>query len=450
MGAFVPCKVLMHSLFLEVCMSNQANRFKSFDFNSMFWKPFNDSTQGLWVEIATRFLGGSFGYAAMHTGKPTDCPFVENHGSSQGKKKMRTKSNFAQTGNFLCSCHPRSFIDTIDAMIATGNYRTRFDAACAITAAFGLTDVRMPRKAHTQKAISPEEQAHYENVRKEKLAQQKLNQEKQQANNKRYLQHVWDNLVSTDITRAATLYIKRRNLDVNLFTCPNQEDIRFGALNFIPPDGRPKYETQAMVAKLRCQKTLIPVALHRTYFDENGLPLKEKGETIYKKCTAILGDTWPVLTVVRKPSPTDFMLHVGEGLETIAAVGSIVAQGGVVSTMNDDGLAKFTVPDLWKDQITTVCIWADHDKETQAGMNAALTAANKLQFEGYKVIVFYPNSVESIDWQDIVSQQKLVYLEPETRRKLLLENATKATFEPIVALDDNEDNVKPVRFTAAA
>jgi len=419
-------------------MSYQANRFKSFDFESKFWKPFTESSQGLWDDIATRFLSGTFAIAAARPNKAVDCPFPENHGSSKGIKKMRTKGDFSRSGNFLCSCHSNNCISVLDAMVATGVSRTKYDAACAITAAFGFTNVRMPTKAHSPKTITSEERAHYEHVKKEKLAKMEANKQKEVENMKSYLKHAWNNLLSADITRAATLYIKRRYLDVNLLTSNNQKDVRFGKLTFIRPETGERFETDAMATLLRCQKTLIPVAIQRTFFNENGIPLKDLGESIYKKCTKILGDTWPVLTVVRCPQPDDTVLHVGEGFETIAAVGSVVDRGGVVSTMNDDGLAKFTVPDLWADQIDTVCIWADHDEDSQAGINAAAQAAQKLQFEGYKVYIYLPDRVQSADWQDIVSEEKLVFLPPNERKMALLSNAVKAKFEPIIVMDDSE------------
>ena len=416
-------------------MSKQTSRFKDFDFGLMFWKPFAESSPGRWDEIAVRFLDGTFEQAATRPNKAVDCPFPENHGSSKGVKKMRTKSDFSRSGNFLCSCHSNNCISVLEAMVATGVSRTKYDAACAITVAFGFTNVRTPTKAHSPKTITPVERAHYENVRKQKLATMEANKRKEEGNHKDYLKHVWSNQLSTDVTRAATLYIKRRSLDVNLLTSDKQKDVRFGKLTFIRPENGQRFETDAMATLLRCQKTLTPVAIQRTFFNESGVPLKELGESIYKKCTKILGDTWPVLTVVRCPQPEDTILHVGEGFETIAAVGSVVDSGGVVSTMNDDGLAKFTVPDLWAKQIQTIVIWADHDEDSQAGINAALEAAQRLQFEGYKVYIYLPDRAESTDWQDLISAEKLVFLTPKQRKRALVNNAVKAIFEPIIAQD---------------
>ena len=105
--------------------------------------------------------------------------------------------------------------------------------------------------------------------------------------------------------------------------------------------------------------------------------------------------------------------------------------------MNDDGLKQYTVPNLWKDRVKKICLWADHDAESNAGFNACMEAALRLRTEGYQVIIIYPNyGADSVDWQEIVQNQNILALPMEHRKKALRQFANVSNLEPLEFVEE--------------
>jgi len=416
---------------------------KTFDFNK-FWSDFNSAACGMWDEIAIKLLGGTAREAAQHPNKVVDCPFPAAHGESKGIKKMRVKASFAGDGMYFCSCGHKS---VLDMAVESGQFRTKFDAAVEVINAFKL-NVKLPATKMKPKGLTKEEEAEREAARQAKIREREKAEAESHVKWHGFIKNLWERDLHKGLTRPAELYLKRRSLPVELIANPAAEDVRFGVSQF--RGETLKQRMPLMGTLLRCQKTLKPVAVQRTFFTESGVRLKHAfGEMNDKMCTKILGSVWPVCTVVRKLLDHD-TVHVGEGFETIAAVGGCIADGAVVSTMNDDGLAQYTVPSIWEDRVNTICLWADHDLESQAGYHAALKAAMRLQTEGYKVVVLYPNyGTESVDWQAIVQKEGLLNLPMELRKKALLKFASITIFEPLAINREEDDHDKQDHFSIA-
>lgn len=421
---------------------------KSFDFNGLFWKPFNANTPGNWDVYAERFLGPEYSKCLVSPGKSYDCPYPERHGKSKGKNKLRVKSNFAMSGNFFCSCFENNSISTLELMVSESGFKSRFAAAAEIVETFGVREVQMPTGSSASRTISPEE-AH--KIEQQRLAKKNaLLEQKKVENQKMFAQHsdTWHSNLSSELTKPAMMYIKRRHLGELLMSNPELNDVRFGNLYFNGENTSGYFP--AIGSLLRCQKTLKSVGIQRTYFDEHGVSLKRAfNESTSKLCTALIDGVWPVCTVLRdiaanKVINTD-TVHIGEGLETIAAVGSCIPTGAVVSTMSADGIEKYEVPDLWKPYIRNICIWADHDEESQTGFKVSMSAAQRLQAQGYNVTILYPRVKNgSKDWREVVEDNLIITLPLEARRDALMAFASVAKFKPLVVM--NEDDEAPANI----
>ena len=251
----------------------------NFDFGK-FWNDFNSAASGMWSDIARTFLSGS-AVAALDKSSAVDCPFPERHGKSGGKKKMRTKASFDSDGMYFCSCGHKS---VLDMLVQTGEFGTKYAAAEAIVSRFSLA-VELATDGKTNRKVSEEDRARLERDRQAREAQRQRELQAKEKDLAEFLSKTWNKDLHEGITRAAELYLKRRHLSVDLMACSNCDDIKFGRLMF--NGGKRKYVSHAMGSVLRCQTTLECVGLQRTYFDEHGVPLKEKGEEIYKMATPL-------------------------------------------------------------------------------------------------------------------------------------------------------------------
>ena len=229
----------------------------------------------------------------------------------------------------------------------------------------------------------------------------------------------WNGL-SKEMTMPAKKYASRRHLSLELLQ--NSPHVRYGELSVTRHDASKKeFKTPVLSSLLISQKTLEPVGFQSAHFNDRGLTLKEEGiSKNYKFCSKFITGLWPVMSIVRSPVGQD-LIHVGEGLETVAAVGGCIPKGGVISTFSADSLEKFSLPEKWRSQIKTICIWADFDAKSGTGATVAMNAAQRLRFEGHNVIIMHPNyGTESCDWADIIKNEKIMALPLEQRRDALM------------------------------
>jgi len=395
---------------------------KDFDYNK-FWNDFNLKTSSIWDTICSVYLQGTpYALAVGSPGKGIDCPHVGLHGHSKGKKKMRAKADFNQKPIFFCSCEHRGALDVI-CMHRT--FTNKFAAAVSIIKQFGL-DVGLPERTESiQPMVGKVIPASY--TEKET----NVNYDK---NLSKWLGTTWKPLHGK-LTPPARSHAMRRHIAIELLELA--PDVRSGSLQFKLGDGKKEY-FPALAYKLRDLETLTPVGLQRVYFDEHGRSLKDcRNQTTTKMMTPLVGRTWPVGSVLRIPDKSG-ILHAAEGPETTGSLGSCVPFGALLCAMNDDGLSKLVVPNAWRDTITEVWLWADHDIESQAGFTACATAKVRLEVMGYKVRIIYPSEkCESTDWQKIVMDNNILSYPLEERTALILEHAL-----PIETADENRKRAR--------
>lgn len=156
--------------------------------------------------------------------------------------------------------------------------------------------------------------------------------------------------------------------------------------------------------------------IHRTYLDAQGnkLAIVVDGNPVKaKKLMSRCVDRRLTGGAIHMQYPVGKILHVAEGIETTLSVKQVLAtrncaDEAVWSTVSSALLAKLEPPK----QVEHIFVWADKDrilyrngKKIEAGLDAAIELANRMEDRGVWVHIMYPQSDipkcnKSVDWND--------------------------------------------------
>lgn len=232
------------------------------------------------------------------------------------------------------------------------------------------------------------------------------------------LRKAWMNAVdlTTPEAKIARKYLHSRGLDLTKLDLHGlSKTMRFNpALEL--------YEKRKYVGKFPALVTLVsypdgkPATVHRTYLNSFGNKLdmefngaKVKAKKIMSRCE----DRLITGGAIRFNECQSSILHVAEGIETTLSVKQVLATRNVNdeslwASVSSTLLAKLDPPE----HVKHVFIWTDKDmiryhnnKKIEAGLDAAIKLAERMEERDVWVQIMYPQSsipdgCKSVDWND--------------------------------------------------
>lgn len=184
------------------------------------------------------------------------------------------------------------------------------------------------------------------------------------------------------------------------------------------------YENRQFIGKFPALVTLVSYSdgvaatVHRTYLDTNGNKLDIEVDGVKVKAKKIMSLCQGKLLTggaIQFGQTQGEIMHVAEGIETAFSVRHVLASRrikdeAVWSSVSSTLLAKLDPPK----SIKHLFVWADRDrvkvirgKNREAGLDAAMELAARMEERGVCVHIMYPqsdipNDCKSVDWNDIL------------------------------------------------
>ncbi|HCG6133629.1 hypothetical protein HKB31_10640 [Vibrio alginolyticus] len=226
--------------------------------------------------------------------------------------------------------------------------------------------------------------------------------------------------------KLARIYLSRRGLDLkklNLYGLSK-------TMRFNP--AMPLYETRKVngikknlfIGKFPALVSLVTypdgkaATIHRTFLDHQGNKLKMAVEGIEVNAKKLMSrcESRPLTgSAIHLAEINGEILHVTEGIETALSVKQMLADRGcqnepVWACISSTILESFQPPK----GVKYIFVWADkdtkrvvHGKTVEAGLDAAMGLAERLEDSDEWVVIMYPTwdiptGVKSIDWNDVL------------------------------------------------